>query len=102
MSFKDQDFDWYEWPLALPRELWLSNEPDPKDQDATDLYEYEWNKIFEEKGKEGFLALFRDLAPYLVTPLLVVLVNGEPGRSTTIAWNIQPGGKEIETVEISI
>jgi hypothetical protein len=36
-----------------------------------------WEDLYEEKGEEGFLALLRDLAPFLESPLLILCANSD-------------------------
>jgi hypothetical protein len=100
MSFNDKAYESFQWPAALHRDLWPHEEPNPDDEDK--LGNNIWDKLFEEKGRDGFLALLQDLAPYLETPLLIVLVNGLPNRSSTSAWSVQPGVKEVQELEVSI
>jgi len=103
MAFSERDPDMWEWPRALHRDLWPSEEryPDMEERDALKDGETEWDKVFEANGSEGFLALLRGLAPYLETPLLVLVAVWSLGEvPETQVWSIQPGTEEVETLEI--
>jgi hypothetical protein len=69
------------------------------------LEETEWDRRHRDEGGHRFLALLRDLAPQLETPLLVLVAI----RDTTIgvhfwaqAWGVQPGAKEVQTLGIAL
>jgi hypothetical protein len=106
MAFEEGDFDWWEWPLALHRGQWPSEDryPDEEKWDEETLGETEWDRAYEEKGAEGFLALLRDLAPYLETPLLILVTIRDISDHSvqSQAWSVHPGAKEVETLGISL
>ncbi len=104
MKFEDPEFDWWEWPLALHRDHWPAEEQGAGEYEGEedDLEPDEWDKLFEEKGKEGFLQLLRDLSPLLLTPLLILAANRDGQDCWSRTWRIAPGAVDIETLEVSI
>ena len=69
--------------------------------DDEEWYE-EVEKRFDEEGAEGFLALLRELAPHLETPL-VILWGAELWRDfSTKAWIVQPGAREVEILDVDL
>ncbi len=105
MAFQQKDPDWWEWPLALHRDQWPDEEEYPdEDSDEAELGETEWDKRYEKKGEEGFLALLRDLAPFLETPLMILVVGRDHSFSTCAAqaWTVRPGRKKVKTLAVSL
>jgi hypothetical protein len=90
MAFRDNTPDESEWPLALRRDELPSKDAPGADQALDDLY--------EKKGSDGFLALLRDLAAHLESPLLVLVVGSERGKGMAQAWSVMPGADEIDTL----
>jgi hypothetical protein len=103
LAFQGGDPDWFEWPLALHRDRWPSEDPD-QELDEDEWGETEWDKRYEEQGEEGFLALLRDLAPCLETPLMLLVVGKDRFTSfySAQAWTVHPGSKEVETLDVSL
>jgi hypothetical protein len=98
MTFRDGDIDGYELPVALPRERLPSEEQYPDDEEWNE----EVNNRFDEEGAEGFLALLRELAPHLETPL-VILWGAELWRDYSAkAWVVQPGASEVEMLDLNL
>jgi hypothetical protein len=113
MAFQEGDPDWWAWPLALHRDQWPDEEQYPDEdqfdedelgEDEDELGETEWGKRYEEKGEEGFLALLRDLAPCLETPLMLLVVGKDHFTSfySAQAWTVHPGSKNVETLDVSL
>jgi hypothetical protein len=93
----DPDWDSAAWPQALRSEEVPHEEQYPDEEERYDAL----SDRFCENGDKGFLALLRDLAPYLDTPLLI-LVSGS-ARSNECSgqvWRVQPGDTEVETLEV--
>jgi hypothetical protein len=90
------------WPAALHIDDWPDEDryPDEEEEDEDGPRETEWFKRFQEQGDEGFLALLRDLIPYLETSLLILAVEyfDFPGAE---AWGIHPGAKDVTTLSLS-
>jgi hypothetical protein len=90
------------WPTALHIDDWPDEDrySDEEEEDEDGPRETEWGTRFAEKGYEGFLALLRDLIPYLETSLLILAVEyfDFPGAEV---WSIHPGAKEVETLHLS-
>jgi hypothetical protein len=101
MAFQEGEPDWFEWPLALHRDRWPSEDPD-QELDEDEWGETEWDRRYEEQGEEGFLALLRDLAPHLATPLTLLRVAMDRGSCAAQAWTVHPGSKEVETLDVSL
>jgi hypothetical protein len=103
MGFQEGEPDWFEWPLALHRDQWPPENPD-EELDEDDWVETEWDKRYEEKGEEGFLALLRDLAPCLETPLMILAVAKDRHSPTCAvqAWTVHPGSKDVERLDVSL
>jgi hypothetical protein len=99
MAYKDQDPDAWEGPVALPRSQWPSGDPDAVGENELD--ETEWDRAFDDKGAEGYRALLLELAPYLETPLMVLLGLWNLQDGSAQAWSVQPGAKEVETLDVS-
>ena len=95
-----------EWPQALHFDDWPDEDPYPDEDegDEVELGETEWDKRFMEKGDEGFLALLRDLIPCLETPLLILVTVRDAVFHSIYsqAWNVQPGAREVQTLEVSL
>jgi hypothetical protein len=106
MAFQEGDPDLSERPLALHRDQWPDEEEYPAEEelDEDELGETEWDNRYEEKGEEGFLALLRDLAPCLETPLMILVVGKECFTSfySAQAWTVHPGSKEVTTLRVSL
>ena len=99
MAYRDEDWESCDWPAALRSED-LPSEDQYPDEDA--LYDARAD-LLGEKGGEGFLALLRELAPHLESPLQVLAVAASPFDGFYYgagAWRVEPGGKEVETLEV--
>lgn len=98
-ALPDSDLD--HWPQAVHIDD-LPEHPDEKhehDEDAWDDWNLAWEEVFHEKGDEGFISLLREVAPCLETPLLILCLNYE-GEPVAQAWNVQPSGAEVQTLEL--
>jgi hypothetical protein len=105
LTFQERDPDWVEWPLALHRDQWPDEEQHPDEElDEDELGETEWDKRYDEKGEEGFLALLRDLAPCLETRLMILVVGKDRFTSfySAQAWTVHPRSKQVETLNVSL
>jgi hypothetical protein len=108
MSFEDLDYDGSAFPLALHKRDCPAEEqypPVPVDDDSEmtyDLATTAWEKQFDEKGKEGFLAFLRDLAPCLETPFLVLHLFWDSTGSSATTWLVLPETTEVEAIEIHL
>jgi hypothetical protein len=104
MAFEEEDPNWSEWPLALHRDQWPDEDrfPDVAISDTDPLEESAWDKAFEEKGKEGFLSLLRELASYLESPLLVLVTarTYDFNFAGATVWLVQPGTTEVQSLEV--
>jgi hypothetical protein len=85
------------WPSALHISEWPDSEEHTDDQDWDDAM----SDLLEEKGEEGFLALLRDLAPYLETPLTIVWCDIFEGDFWGAAqWTVCPGSPDVEVQRV--
>jgi hypothetical protein len=99
MAYHDEDLDSWASPAALDI-VDLPGKDEYPDEDA--LFEAEW-EAFHEKGEEGFLTLLRQLAPHLESPLLILRAAATSDNGIDYAaraWRVEPGAKEVETLEI--
>jgi hypothetical protein len=99
MAFEDKDdesLDWWPSPAALHLDQLPMDEEYPEEDDLFD----EWDKRLGDQGDEGFLALLRDLATVIQTPLLILSANRDEEGSSAKVWSLQPGTKEVETLII--
>jgi hypothetical protein len=97
MAHHDEDSDSWVWPAALRREDVPSEDQYP---DMDDLLDAEL-KLYLEKGGEGFLALLRELAPHLESPLLILVTAASQSGGldyAASAWRVEPGAKEVEVL----
>jgi len=78
------------WPLAVK----FDEMPIEEQFDNEDAYFHAQLDVLYEKGDKGFLSLLNELAPYLQTPL-VILLSYRDGRTMSQTWSVQPGGKEV-------
>lgn len=95
MKYENEHPDLMEWPEALHRDRWPTKEQFPDEEAWHDA----WDELYEDKGKEGFLALLRDLARYLESPLVVLFTDWDSNGLVARVWNVQPGVKELEVLE---
>ncbi len=86
------------YPLAVPvRRLPTEKEyPDEGDRLA------ERETVFEEEGDAGFIALLKDLAGCLQTPLMILAVMEEDGWRSSQVWRVEPGSRQVETLTTSM
>jgi hypothetical protein len=100
MAFKDEDPGAWEPPLAFPRSQWPRGDPHPDEdeRDADERGETESDTAYQEKGAEGFRAFLGELAPYLETPLVVLLAYSEDPYSYAHVWRVEPGAREVEVL----
>ena len=99
MAHHDEEWDWWDWPAALRSED-LPSEDQYPDEDA--FFEAE-GTLYRDKGGEGFLALLRELAPHLESPLLILVVAATPLHGfeyAARAWRVEPGAREVETLGV--
>src|SRR3954447_16595115 len=68
MTYSEPLSDVWGWPQALHKNQW----PDDDFEDDAQA-DQAWFELFEEKGGEGFLSLLRSLAPFLESPLMILL-----------------------------
>jgi hypothetical protein len=104
MEFEDEDVA-FQWPQALPLDLWPDEELAESELEKDEFGRTEWDRLYQEKGNEGFLALLRDLAPYLKTPLMILFLHRPLPHydpSSARAWTVHPGSKEVETLDVSL
>ena len=96
MTFRGDDFDGYLWPQALHWERLPSKEQYPDE----DEFDSELDKRYDEEGEKGFLALLRELAPHLETPLVILAADWDYNRGSAQVWSVQPGGREVEMLDV--
>jgi hypothetical protein len=116
MAYHEGDPEDYQFPEAVRRDQ-LPNEEDFHEDGEEDLPDEDddegfpdedrWykavDKLYEEKGEEGFLALLRELAPHLESPLLILEVWNDVffGHAHGAeVWHVQPGASEVETLGV--
>ena len=100
-SVEMTDNDNEEWDMELPQALRLECLPSPEEfEDETEWMDEVMIRLMNE-GDAGFLALLRDLAPYLETPLLILGggARGGWGYAASV-WRVEPGAKEVETLGV--
>jgi hypothetical protein len=56
------------------------------------------DEVLSAKGREGFLALLRELAPHLEAELLILSASRGEGRCWAEVWCVRPGAKEVQTL----
>jgi hypothetical protein len=79
-----------------------SDETEEDESDEDSWEEDEWDRRHRDEGDNGFLALLRDLAPHLETPLLVLAMEQGFMGASAQAWIVQPGAKEVETLGVAL
>jgi hypothetical protein len=85
------------WPEAVLEDQLPPYPDDENDEDALEAYE----EVFDEKGGEGLIALLREIATCLETPLLIVALNRNAFEEPVAqVWNLQPGVAEVQTLEV--
>jgi hypothetical protein len=90
-----------------PDEVWCDalkwdQVPDPEEFPDEDSYWEASCEVWQKEGKEGFLALLLEIAPYLESPLIILAVcdrDLEPGYSAQV-WSVQPGTMEVKTLTV--
>jgi hypothetical protein len=88
---------WDADPQAVHVDQWPDDEEYPDEDDWDDAMQL----VLEEKGNEGFVAMLRELAPYLQTPLTVVwhsIFEGHFGGAGQ--WTVQPGSPDVQVQEV--
>ena len=85
------------WPAALLQEQVPADDKDSDDESRFNALAM----LYEQKGEEGFIALLRDLAPCLETPLTIQATEYNYAEfHIAQEWIVQPGAKDpdIKTI----
>jgi hypothetical protein len=85
MDFSTPEQEFPRLPAAIPRDM-LSTTQDGDEEDV-------W---VEPDG--GFYQFLTDLAEYLETPLLIVVVGSRWGQQFALAFSVQPGAEDVVEV----
>ena len=86
----------------MPRALKLDELPNREKFTDEDSFWDAYNEAFDEKGDKGFLALLRELAPSLVTPLMILALEVESNDGFAHVWRVEPGATELETLDVAV
>jgi hypothetical protein len=101
LEMAHHDEDWESWDL--PAALSIDDSPgEGQHPDGDGPSEAEW-EAFREKCAEGFLALLRELAPHLESPLLILAVAATPideFKYAARAWRVEPGAREVDALAV--
>lgn len=91
-------------PEAGPLAWALSSDwlPDKEEFPDDDAWFEAVDDLMREKGDDGFLALLRDLAPYLETPLMILAAGHECRWSSARVLRVQPGHQDVEELYIGL
>jgi hypothetical protein len=99
LVYSEDDLEVWASPAAVKLEDLPDVEADPDDD-----YSEAEGEVWVEKGEEGFLSLLGELAPHVESALLILVGEGSllsgHGHSAQ-AWLVQPGAKEVETLQVS-
>jgi hypothetical protein len=86
------------WPEALRVEDW----PDDEEYPDEDAWDDAMRHLLAEKGNEGFVAMLRELAPYLETPLTIVWHRIEGGEFDGAGqWTVWPGSPYVQVQQVN-
>ena len=74
----------------------------PKREDFEDEQEY-WDSmwyVFSDEGEKGFIALLRELATCIETPMTILSAGiGGNHSASAYMWSIEPGSAEVQTLD---
>lgn len=93
-----EDGDWDAW--CSPTAVKVEDLPDPDLYPDDDHFFDAEFEVFEEKGNEGFLALLRELAQHLESPLQFLVANHSGINHAATVWLVHPGATDVETLEV--
>jgi hypothetical protein len=86
----------------LPNEEDFPEEDDDEDSPDKDGWDAVVDKLYEEKGEEGFLSFVRELALYIESQLLILFSSWTLNYHDHGAqvWHVRPGATEVETQKV--
>jgi hypothetical protein len=99
MQYDDSDLDGLEPPQAVHSDHWTSADANPDEADDYGIIVLD--HLFKLQGTDGFLSLLRALIPCLITPLMILQADSLKISSTAQVWSIQPGGKDVQVLNLS-